>query len=243
MEKRKLSEICIASSNFNFLNSLHKGNYIDLYDKKDWRVAEILEIDENSISAHYEAWTSKYDEKSIPKTSILIAPFRYHTTGYTGQKTQAYRFVDFNEILHNDFFNKMNILIENKFDEKSGFSTQEITEFIRGKLFIYSDSLISMMDSFKPTLVGVHEIFKFIEKLMEFIIVYLQIFVLNIEEYKANRQYKNLYLCDYKTAISQCFPELALILKLCFGGDKERVLNSFIVFFLNSDKCESMQIK
>ena len=75
-------------------------------------------------------------------TSSRIAAFRKYTVGYTGQTKAALRDHDLNYVYQVTLINKMQKIISSDF--KCFESPLECTQFLRGELFIYFDSLVSL---------------------------------------------------------------------------------------------------
>jgi len=138
--------------------SLHRGpesgepdylqvdSYLDAKDTVNkWCVAVVKNInyEEKAILISFDGWSAKFD-LLVKRTSSKIAPFRTHTVGYTGQVKQAYR--DFlitptyMAILEKRI---REIITSNFLCFQSGY---ECTQFLRGELFQYVDSLLTLYD-------------------------------------------------------------------------------------------------
>jgi hypothetical protein len=71
-----------------------------------------------------------------------MAPFRNYTMGYTGQTKSAYRDFKVNAAYHTHIMKKINDTITSEF---TGFeSAYQCTQFIRGELYFYVDSMITL---------------------------------------------------------------------------------------------------
>jgi hypothetical protein len=77
--------------------------------------------------------------------SSRIAPFRKYTEGYTGQTKTALREFSLNYAYQVTMLNYIQQITESEF--KCFTSAFECTQFIRGELFIYFDSLITLVNN------------------------------------------------------------------------------------------------
>lgn len=131
---------------------------------------------------------------------------------------------------------------------ESGFTSMKVNEynqFVRGELFVLVDSLATVTDTkgvqVKPEVDAVLQVSSVVIKL---VCQWLRQFPENLRYYVECGQVQNLYLVSLKHAVAASLPELAEMLKLCFGlvarGDakfaslskelraKQGVLNSFL---------------
>jgi len=230
--KKDLESICKQCLSLSYQDGYTQFSYIDANDGAKWRVAQIIGVANNSLEIHYEGWTIKYDEKNLPKTAAKLAPFRSCSRGYTGQNIQAYR--DFN-FETSECLNKQTTLqklISSNLDNTIGISAYELTQLIRGELFFYCDSLLSLAHYYRPNLENLQKVYETIGLYLDMILLWLEKFPLWKNEYELCKKYKYLYLIDYETALACCSNEFEEILRNCFGSDWNRLEKSFCVFFL-----------
>jgi hypothetical protein len=118
--------------------------YVDAKDTvNNWCVACVKHInhDEKTIRLCFEGWSSKYDIE-IKRTSPKIAPFRTHTFGYTGQSKTTYRDFKITATYMAHMEKRVKEVMDSNF---MGFSNAyECTQFIRGELYYYVDSLLTL---------------------------------------------------------------------------------------------------
>ena len=94
------------------------------------------------IKVHFDGWSERYDDVQSKKTTKL-APFRSHSRGYTGQHKVAYRAGWRLNPNHQVILEaKVKDIIATKF--KCFGSPHECTQFVRGELFIFIDSILTM---------------------------------------------------------------------------------------------------
>lgn len=231
--KQSLEDACQLSAAYNFVNDIRPGLLIDMNDQV-WRVAVVKSVADSAVDIRYEAWGPSCDEVKIPKTSARLAPFRSRSVGYTGQKCQAYRLFAYVKSDLDKYSAEVKTLVTNGFD-CAPRSAAEFTQFFRGELFFYIDSLVTLFHYAQPDAESVHDIFSFLDSVMEAIVAWVQAFPLHshIEEYNAAKKHPLLYLVDPGTAVAASYPELAAILRVCFGGDRIRVEKSFKVCAIN----------
>ena len=112
-------------------------------DAKDglgvWRMGRVKKRIKDIVKIDFDGWSDKW-KQSYCVHSSLIAPFRMHSKGYTGQSSVALREWDFNEERLKLYEGKIHLLSINEF---SGFSPLELTFFIRGDLFVLVDCLLT----------------------------------------------------------------------------------------------------
>ena len=148
--------------------------YVDAKDSiNNWCVALIKKVnhDEKSVRLSFEGWSSKYDVE-VKRVSTKIAPFRTHTQGYTGQSKTAYR--DFK--LQQPYM----VFLEKKIQEilDSNFlcfqSAIEVTQFLRGELYYYVDSLLTLHQVINSE--DLPLVFQFIELVIKLTLRWYEIF-------------------------------------------------------------------
>lgn len=228
-EKQDLEALGKVSETYKLADNIYCAGYIDAYDGAKWRVAQVKSFEGQLVDVHYESWGPKYDESKAPIREYKLIPFRLSTTGYTGQVQQAYRDFTYTSEELVKMESKVQRLIETNFESIQ--TADEITQYIRGSLFFYFDSLLTLQHYFKPTLQNTMEIFGFIDILFELIFKWIQVFPECKEEYKLSRRYKYFYLVNHKAAVANCYRELAEIMQGCFGADKKRLFLTSKVWY------------
>ena len=228
LTNKNLKDESKISDEYKYIKNFTVGSYIDCLDQKEWRVAQIKATNETAIDIHYEAWALKYDESAIPKTISRLAPFRSHTVGYTGQTKEPYRDFKYLNSEKQALENQMKEISDSQF--KISLSAYEITQLIRGKLFIYADTLLTSVKYYRPNIKDWEEILEFFDKIFEFILQWLVAYPKFKTESEASITNKYLYMEDPQVALSSCFPEFFEILKLCFGINPNRLNNTIQVF-------------
>lgn len=126
------------------IDYLAVDTYVDAKDTvNNWCVAIVKGInhDERTVRVGFEGWSSKYDIE-VKRTSNKIAPFRTHSFGYTGQQKIAYRDFKMTSTYMAYMEKRVQEVIDSNF---MGFSNAyECTQFIRGELYYYVDSLLTL---------------------------------------------------------------------------------------------------
>lgn len=100
-----------------------------------------------------------------------MAPFRKFSRGYTGQVKNAYREFEFDPIILESFSAKVDELINSDFGEDDAY---KFTQFIRGKLFFYIDSLLTLQKGADKK--AFPNIVKFMRKVFELILKWMKLF-------------------------------------------------------------------
>ena len=218
-----------AISSYVPLKDYKKDSYVDAYDGFMWRVGIISKIEKETFGIHYEGWSVRCND-SFNINSIKIAPFRKMTTGYTGQIVRPFREFFYKKDVKEEIEAKMKDILEKNFEIKDPVI---FTQFVRGDLFFFLDSLLSMLDLCTPSDDAIKEILEFIKFSLGFIVSWMSVFADLIREYQAGRKWEILHLIHSRTSVAMCYPEFIEILKGCFGITK-RCINSFKV---KSFKC------
>ena len=144
--------------------------------------------------------------------SSRIAPFRKYTEGYTGQTKTALREFSLNYAYQVTMLNQINKVEESNF--RCFSSAFECTQFIRGELFVYFDSLVTLVTS--PSQADVQKIFEFCVEVFRLVLKWIHIFPEYMESYHRHMQYPNFFLVDLDTAIAACGNEIFGMLHKCF---------------------------
>lgn len=142
-----------------------------------------------------------------------MAPFRAHTFGYTGQAKNTFRDFKFNPAYQTRLETIIQEIVKSRF--KNFKTAHEVTQFIRGELFFYVDSIITIPT--ETTSADLPARVEFITQVFELIITWLDIFPSYVEAYKECHATPNLMLVDVGCAISQCGYELLKLLGMVFG--------------------------
>ncbi len=161
---------------------------------------------------NFEGWSSKYDIE-IKRYSTKIAPFRTYTTGYTGQVSGALRDFKFNQTYLSLLENKINEVISTDF--RCFSSAYECTQFIRGELYFYTDSLLTLQN--QTTREDLPAIFNFLETVFNMILKWYQLIPSYVTQWKEAVATPNLFNVDLSAAISLCCYEVSHIFGRLFG--------------------------
>lgn len=95
-------------------------------------------------------------------------------------------------------------------------SGYECTQFIRGELYFYVDSMLTL-----ATVIGVDDlpaILELMSRVFELVLCWLRIVPSYRESQRETKSNSQLYCVDLACAIAMCGNELADILTKCFGG-------------------------
>ena len=124
----------------------------------NWCVARIIDHDirNSRILIHFDGWSSRYDE-TVRTGSSRIAAFRKYTRGYTGQSKVALRDFVLNYSYHVMLLKRIQIVIDSNF--QCFKDANECTQFVRGELYTYFDSLITLVQD--PSKSDMEKIFEF----------------------------------------------------------------------------------
>ena len=202
-----------------------KGAYIDAHDGTGWRVGIITKEENGAISIHYEGWGPKFDENGIKISSARIAPFRKMTVGYTGQVRQAYR--DFKYTKEQKYKVEAGVkeIMASSFTVADPF---KYTQFVRGELFFYVDSLLTSINTFPPSADAFEDIADFLRLVLSFIVLWAKISADLIGELEAGEKWELLYLVHSRTAVALSHREFIQLLAM-FLAPYERATDSFKV--------------
>lgn len=178
----------------------------------------VVEDDEEKeqILIHFDGWGDKYDEE-IPYHSNRIGPFRMITYGYTGMKNNTKRenwkySYDELELIKQE----VEETISKEFDN---FETaHQATQFLRGKLYIFVDSLLANTDEDQVNKEDARDMIDFMEKVFLLIIKWLELFPSKYMKYfELHKKNKKAFLVDKNVAIAAAGTELIDILNSSFG--------------------------
>lgn len=207
------------ADNYDYIKDLIEGSFVDAEDTvKNWCVAQVKSINEEAeeINVHYDGWSVKYDD-DLPYTSNKMEPFRLITAGYTGmsrtakRETWSYHFGDLETLKR-----KVEDTIEEEF--KNLETAFDVTQFLRGEMFIYVDCLLANCDTSDVSKDDFRDIVDLMYQVFKIIIKWLDVFPDQyMKYYEVNRKIKKGYLVDRDIAISAAGIELIKILDYCFN--------------------------
>ena len=205
--------------NWTLLSSqelLAAQNFVDAKDSvNNWCVAQIQEYPDDTgyVKLHFEGWSERHDV-IIKKNSNKMAPFRSQTVGYTGQRRIAFRDFKLNKAQQIIIEKKVQHILKSKMTCFS--SAHECTQFIRGELFFYVDSLLTLSSGGinSNDLTGIAE---FLRLCFELCLTWMEIFPHYSDAFKDSQQTPMLFCVDLPAAISQCCYELSEIMGKIWG--------------------------
>jgi len=157
--------------------------------------------------------------------SSRIAAFRKYTQGYTGQTKVALREFDLNYAYQVTMLNRIQRVRESDFLCFS--DATECTQFIRGEMYVYLDSLLSLVTEASQT--DVQKIFEFTTEVFRLCLKWIDIFPKYHEIFKMCSHHPNLFAVDLSAAIASCGYEIFHMIHKCFGLC-ERSLKFFRLF-------------
>ena len=192
----------------SWLSEYKEGCFIDSKDTMNtWCVAKIINIDfeQKTLKVRYEGWSDKWDT-TLTFNSNRIAQFRMKSELYTGQKGIALRSFYFD----NEYLQSVAAVMDDL--PKSAF---EITQFLRGELFLLIDCLL--VYEFK----GINELdqsIAFFTKSLDFITSWLKCSESHFQILNSSKT--EGFLTDPQIALAAAWPELLFTLKRLFGLDQ-----------------------
>lgn len=189
--------------------------YVDAKDSvNNWCVGQIKNVNpaEKTILITFDGWSDKYDIE-IKRYSTKIAPFRTHTVGYTGQSSAAIRDFKFSQTQMSLLENKVKEIIQTNF--RCFNSAYDCTQFIRGELYFYIDSLLTLpMYTTREDVPAILDFFELVFKLM---LKWYHMIPSYITSYKEAIVTQNLFNVDLSAAISLCSYEISNLFGKLFG--------------------------
>jgi hypothetical protein len=211
-------------------------------DAKDglgvWRVARIKKRQKKIITVHFDGWSEKW-KQTYCLDSALIAPFRMHSIGYTGQSKKALRDWDFNEDSIKTSEGMISILLHGNF---SGLSPYELTLFIRGDLYMQVDCLMSY--SYSNPSKEIPRVTEFLSEVLDMIVKWMSIVPTEIKN--CDFDSPDRYLYNNSDAFYKSAYEIMDMLNTIFGFVKRNSnfyekykqfasTKTFIQYFFNKD--------
>jgi len=125
---------------YAYMDYFTKGSFIDAQDTTSaWCLAKIAEVKGNELLVNYDGWSNKWNVWFKIRTYKLAA-FRSRSVGYSGQNKVAIRndFEFSSKILH-----AMWAEVEKRItQDMEGHLAHDITQWYRGTLFVFVDSLM-----------------------------------------------------------------------------------------------------
>lgn len=151
--------------------NFYKGkNWCDAKDNTDqWRMARVKRNMRGLVTVHFDGWSDRWNLQYCIH-SPMLAPFRMHSSGYTGQRSVTLREWDFSESILKNYDTKVTSLKIKKFRDCSPY---ELTMFLRGDLFIQLDSLLTY--TFTNPINDLELVKDFMVNLLELLIIWLEI--------------------------------------------------------------------
>lgn len=189
-------------------------------DAKDeagsWRVGRIKKRVQSKIWVIFDGWSEKY-KRNYCTHSALIAPFRMHTIGYTGQRTIALRDWEYSENVLKFPSGLMLILIHSNF---TGVSPYELTNFLRGDLYVLIDCLLC--NTYSNVAKDVNDVVEFFKNVISLIIKWMTLVPSEIKNCDFERP--DNYLYNNSDAICKSIFELTDMLCNIFGFNPRTAL-------------------
>lgn len=182
-------------------------------DAKDtlgvWRVGRIRKRTKTIAIVHFDGWSDKW-KQIYCLHSTLIAPFRMHSKGYTGQFKKPLRDWDYNEDTIKTSEGIMTILVHDNF---SGLAPYELTLFLRGDLYIQIDSL--MCHTYNNPSKEVSRVVEFFNGIIDMIIKWMSVVPGEIKN--CDPESPDKYLYSKSDAICKAIYEILDMLSSIFG--------------------------
>ena len=202
------------------------GYYIDAKDSmNDWCVAYVTDVSEGNktITVYHDGWGTR--TTTYPSRSSKLAPFRRNTTKYTGPKREALRDWTISESELASYQEQLNKLLSSNLSDPDPFF---ITQFLRGKLYIYIENLL--VCDYKINKKCLSPAVQLFGSVIKLIVKWLQRAPDLFPFYYKSLAQPELYLEDPSTALALSWPELMDTMNKLFALD-DRVS----VFFKNYD--------
>ena len=192
------------------------GDYIDAVDSvHKWCLGQVVARDDQAVKCHFDGWSSRWDS-AFRWTSCKIAPLRRYSIGYTGQVKIPLRAGMQLEI--ESCQNERDYVLSLIKNDFRGLTAYELTQYLRGKLFVYVDFVMGQggQSYTEEEAVAVDQLLRAVLRL---IVAWLnklpQIMQKCLEEHRRDPE---LYLVDEDLALCNSCPELMALLKWIFCG-------------------------
>ena len=160
IEMVSIEDIMNELQKLDIIKQYKEGKYIDVLKDELWHVGYIIKENEKVFSIHFEGQSRDNDLILIKEGLNIIAPFRIYTQGYTGPSDRARRFFKYSQTYKKEIESKLMSLIDSKFSVNDPI---EFTQFFRGELFFYIDSLITSLPK-SITKDNIKEILEFLKR-------------------------------------------------------------------------------
>jgi ubiquitin carboxyl-terminal hydrolase 9/24 len=180
----------------------------------DWCVAYVTEINESNktITVYHDGWGRR--TTTYPSRSSKLAPFRKNTLKYTGPRRGAMRDWEISEAELVYFQDHLSQLLSSNLSSSDAFF---ITQFLRGKLFIYIENLL--LCNYKINKKFLHPVVNLFGNTVKLIVMWLKKAPELFPFYYKSLAQPDLYLEDANTALSLAWPELMDTLNKLFALD------------------------
>jgi len=186
-----------------------EGGYVDAVDSSQkWLVAFVKQLDPaKGALVRFDGWSNKWNEWLSLK-SHRLAPFRRHTSLYTGQVSNAIR----------DWAYEASDMRSLLARLKEGVQTDayEITQFYRGHLFMYVDNLLATAISEE----NLEEVLAFLNAVQDFALNWIQTLPTRFSAIYQGLASPEAFLTDKDVAYAFIWPELFYTLERLFGCEQ-----------------------
>ena len=189
------------------------GYFIDARDSmNDWCVAKVTEICEikKTVTVFHDGWGTK--TMTYPFKSSKIAPFRKNTLKYTGPKRCAVRDWTITESELAEMQGQLDQILASGLQGGDAF---EITQFYRGRLYIFVENLLTC--SYKIYKSYLVPVVKFFGSVIQLIVAWLKKAPELFPYYYKSFSSPDLYLEDGNVALALVWPELMDTLNKLFA--------------------------
>ena len=195
------------------LKAAYQFEVNELVDAKDsaynWLVAQILKLEKCFASITFDGWLSKWNEEQ--KSLTKLAPFRYYTKGYTGQKRCSDRAYMAYSI---QFIDRESTILDEVSKNIMALSPRAMTQYLRGRLYIVADFL--METDYGDRLDDLPKVFALLRKILLFTIKYVNGLAEKCSYIGEGTKYKSLYLFDPRVAYAMSWYEIIEVQRLFF---------------------------
>jgi hypothetical protein len=148
------------------------------------------------------------DQKSLTK----LAPYRYITTGYTGQKNNADRHY---MTYSSDTVQKESEKLDKLALNIMALDAREMTQFLRGRLYVLADFLLETDYTGKEE--EIPKVVTLLKKILNFTIIYMKQYPSMIPYEAEGLKYRNLYLADKRVAFALALKDIVDVQSIYFN--------------------------
>ena len=189
---------------------IETGWLIDILNKKkEWVIGKVLTAMPNEIVVKYDKEPSK-DENTVKLSSGTIATFRTHTKGYANLSKCLQKLTPPNLDHLASAQEKAEKVIESQF--KCLATSFEITQYIRGELYIFVDSVLTY-EGYKDKKKILSKAINFLKKVLQLIAEWFKEFPKYLKSFMEYQKLKDLMRLDRDIAFVACFPEIVEMLE------------------------------